>query len=492
MTEPSKDLNVHMARGSLWMVSMRWVLKVMGFVNVIILARLLVPEDFGLVAMAMILVGLVTTVTDGSFDKVVLRDPNSTPKTYDAAWTGQILAGGVATILIWAASPLLVSYFEEPRLYAVLLITGLRPFINGFENIGQVEFRRDFNFSKEFRYWVYRQSLGVAISLMLAFWLRNYFALALALPLGSLANVALSFLMSKYRPKLSFTNLRFVLSQSKWFAFLDTSRFFSDRLDELVVGRIASVDTMGHYYMASDVATMPTRELVMPLERSLMPTLAKAKDESHAMRDSLKLILAFVFSLCLSAGVGLYTIANDFVIIVLGLQWTPAIPFFEWLALYGIFSAFVISVQSFFVVSDRLQMYSYAYFAYTLVLVISLALVAFFADVSAVAPVRTFCMVGLAVLIAYLMQVERFISLRTVFSILHRPAVASFAMYFALRSLQTYQSETSILGLLAQIALGGCVYLSAQLLLWLVERGPDGAERVVSDWVRDSIAAMKS
>lgn len=486
MTESNENLNTHMAKGALWMVSMRWVLKVMGFVNVIILARLLVPEDFGLIAMATILIGLVSTITDGSFDKVILRDPESTPQTYNAAWTAQILAGILATVVIFCCAPLLVSYApdNDPRLYTVLFIAGLRPAILGFENIGQVEFRRDFDFQKEFRYWIYRRSIGIAIGLSLAFGLGNYLALALALPLTAVSTVILSFLMSRYRPRITFEGIGKVLSFSKWFALLDTGRYLADRLDEFVVIGLASPTTVGHYYMASDVSTMPTREVVMPLERALMPTLAHIGDDKSSLSQSLQVVLGGTIAFCLAAGIGLYAISDIFVRIVLGDQWIPAVPFFEWLSIYGCFSAIVICVQPFFVIGNALRTYTCGYLAYLALLAIALTTAGTQIGIEAIAPVRTMIMLLLMAFILSALVWFRFLSFGFLLSASWRPVISCVVMVAALRLFQNELPDIDVANLILQIAVGIVVFISTQLACWWVCGRPNGIESLVLERVQ--------
>lgn len=464
---------------------MRWVLKAMGFVNVIILARLLVPEDFGLIAMATILIGLVSTITDGSFDKVILRDPNSTPQTYNAAWTAQILAGLLATVIIFCCAPLLVIYASgDPRLYAVLFVAGLRPAILGFENIGQVEFRRDFDFQKEFRYWIYRRSIGIAIGLSLALLLGDYMALALALPLTAVSTVVLSYIMSRYRPRFTLEGIGNVLSFSKWFVLLDTGRYLADRLDEFVVIGLASPTTVGHYYMASDVSTMPTREVVLPLERALMPTLAHVGDNKESLSESLQVVLSGTIAFCLAAGIGLYAIADVFVRVVLGDQWIPAIPFFEWLAIYGCFSAIVLCVQPFFVVGNALRIYTFAYLGYLILLAVALALAGTQIGVEAIAPARTLAMLALLGFILSVLVRFRFVSFGFLISASWRPVISSLAMVWALRILQTGLPDGTILSLILQILVGASVFVLAQLACWWLCGRPAGVERIVLDRIR--------
>ncbi|MGI9502598.1 MAG: oligosaccharide flippase family protein, partial [Geminicoccaceae bacterium] len=91
-----------MARGAAWMVLMRLVVRGAGLINMVILARLLVPEDFGLVAMAMLIVGAIEIFSEFNFDVVLIKKQNATRVDYDTAWTLSIIRGSVVAGLLLA------------------------------------------------------------------------------------------------------------------------------------------------------------------------------------------------------------------------------------------------------------------------------------------------------------------------------------------------------------------------------------------------------
>ncbi len=94
----SSHVGRKMLSGTLWMVSMRWTIRLIGLVNTAIIARLLVPADFGLVALSMILVDLLITVTDGDIEMALVRAPEMERERQHTGWTLKIFAG----ILTWA------------------------------------------------------------------------------------------------------------------------------------------------------------------------------------------------------------------------------------------------------------------------------------------------------------------------------------------------------------------------------------------------------
>src|SRR5262245_39972073 len=130
------------------MVAMRWTIRLIGLVNTVILARVLTPGDFGLVAMATVAIGLLDAVTTVNVELPLIRNRAIGRPHYDSAWTLQVLSGLVKSGLYFAVAPLLVKYYGDPRVGTVVCIIALRPAIESFENIGQVDFRRDLQFDK--------------------------------------------------------------------------------------------------------------------------------------------------------------------------------------------------------------------------------------------------------------------------------------------------------------------------------------------------------
>ena len=197
-THDFNSVKGHMARGALWMVGMRWTLRLVGLANILIIARLLTPDDFGVSTMAWIIVEFLIMLAETDVDVCLLRS-NYTSRDYmDSAWTMKILLGIATFIILVAVSPLTPYYYHDDRVPLVIQIVALRALLMGFENIGVVEFRRHLDFSKEFRYTIWRRLivLGFGLGLVLVF--RNYLALALAAPVSELITLIMSFVMSSY------------------------------------------------------------------------------------------------------------------------------------------------------------------------------------------------------------------------------------------------------------------------------------------------------
>lgn len=458
------------------MTAMRWTIRLLGMFNVVILARLLSPEDFGLIAMSTIVIGLVTTITDGSVDHAIARAEDPQAEDYNSAWSLQIGVGLANALLILLISPLFVWLFDEPRLQTLFLIGALAPVIIGLENIGTVNFRRSLDFRTEYRYWVIRKLGKIAITLVLALSLRNYYALAIAAPLGALFVVVLSFTMSSYRPKFELKRVRNIWEFSKWLIVLDTSRLFERRGDEFSGGVFGLADQVGTYSVASDLATMPTREMIEPLDRVILPAFAKQSNVQEAVKEALTGALSLIIAVSCATGFGMYLIADPFVRFFLGSQWIGAIPFFEWIALSAVAGGMALGLRPIFLVIGEERRLALIYlWALIIFMPIFLFMAAHF-GFEALAQTR----IALAswLLIASLFYPIRkgLISPGALLEASWRPLVASVAMVAAVRFGQSFHAPWLVFELARDILVGALTFSLVLLTSWRFFSGAPGPE----------------
>ncbi|MDH3944920.1 MAG: lipopolysaccharide biosynthesis protein, partial [Anaerolineae bacterium] len=328
-----------MLRGSAWMITLRWSIRVIGLLSMVILARLLSPADFGIVAMSMMVVGFVELFSQMGIDLALIRNSQTTRDHYDSAWTLQMFQGLALAMVIFLIAPLASAYFAEPRVTLVIQVLALRALITGLENIGIVDFRKELDFARDFRFGVYKKLLAFAVTISLAFVLRNYWALVVGMVFAAVAGALLSYRMHPYRPKIAFGKIREIWSFAQWMLLWRLAFFLNRKIDQFLVGGTYGTSSMGRYYMAAEVATIPTFELVLPLGRGLFPNYAKMIGDPERFASALLRSFGLVAILCAPLGFGLSAVADSAVIIVLGEKWRPVIPLLEWFAIFGVAAA---------------------------------------------------------------------------------------------------------------------------------------------------------
>jgi len=112
---PERSVHRHMLGGSAWAIALRWSVRLTGLVSTVVLARLLTPADYGVVAIAMLIVGTIEVFAQTGQYSVIIRHPSPTREHYDSAWTVSLLLGFALGFIVLGAAPLAAIYFHEPR-----------------------------------------------------------------------------------------------------------------------------------------------------------------------------------------------------------------------------------------------------------------------------------------------------------------------------------------------------------------------------------------
>ncbi|MGC8477130.1 MAG: oligosaccharide flippase family protein [Acetobacteraceae bacterium] len=324
--EPSLTRRAVMGAG--WLVAWRMVSRALGFISTLVLARLLVPADFGLVAMATTFSGAIDSLSQFSVEDMLVRRVEDDTRLHDAAFTIQLGRAVLTGALIAAGAPFAADWFHEPRLVPVLLVLGGLSVVSGFENIGLVAFRRALRFDVQFRLSLIPRLLQVLTTVGVALEWRSYWALLAGMAVTRLARLIMTYLVHPYRPRLGLRGWRELAGFSGWLWAASLARLVWDRYDPFLIGPAFGAASLGVFQIAQAVAQLPVTELVAPASDVLLAGFSAGQREgSRAVAAPAPLGVAAVMLLTpivltLSAGAG------DVVRIMLGgaLRWSPAVP----------------------------------------------------------------------------------------------------------------------------------------------------------------------
>lgn len=469
----------HLVRGSVWMIAARWIMRAIGLVSTVILARLLSPNDFGVIAIALIVVGLLETIAYAGVDLALMRPGADTREHYDTAWTIQLIQGAIIAGVLLLLAPWVSPFFSEPRATAVLQVIALRPLIAGLQNIGIVAFRKELDFSKDFRFSLYTKLLNFGIVVGAAFWFKSYWALVIGMTSSSLIDVVLSYVMHPYRPKLCLVRASEIWAFSQWLIFSRVGTFLNRKTDEFVVGRLLGTGAMGGYHVANDLATLPSSELVMPLRRAMFPTLAKVSDMPAELERLFVLSFSAIAIMCFAVGFGLMSIAPQLIPIVLGEKWIPAVDAMRWLALYGTFSSLILTLEMPLWVTGRTRL-SAAQMWIELALLVPTAYFATKAYGIEGAAMARLCVSFVTLpLILYFVAKSCAIGASKLYGVLWRPLVAGLGMSLVLGLVPVESMSPIGLILALKIFIGMIVFPLLLMALWLGRGSPPGFEAEV-------------
>src|SRR5215831_5760229 len=332
----SDELREKMARGAAWMVLFRLVDRGVGFISTLVLARLLTPDNFGIVAMATSLIAMLELISAFGFDMALIQRANTTRAHYDTAWSFGVILGGVLSFLMVALSWPISRFYGQPALVYVICALAAGSLVQGFQNVGTVAFRKDMEFDKEFRFLLSKRIATVPITITLAFLLRNYWALVAGMVTGRVVDLWLSYRFHPYRPRFDLSAARDLLQFSKWLLLVNAVQFLRDRSPDFIIGRIIGPKALGIFSVSYELANMPGTELVAPINRAVYPAYVKIAGDRAALQREYLSVMAMICLLAVPAVAGLAATAGLIVPLALGPSWLSAIPVLQVLAFFGI------------------------------------------------------------------------------------------------------------------------------------------------------------
>lgn len=458
---------------------MRWGSKLIGLASMVVLARLLQPEDFGIIALASLVVGLLDVFLELGVGMVLIRELRVSNEDLNTAWTIRVVQSILLAIAISVAAPFAASFFREPRIIEVVYLTAAALLISGFENVGMVLVRKELQFARDFSYQITQKVAGAVIGIGLALALRNYWALAIAQAATAVIGVGLSYLMHPYRPWLSLREARKFVGFSVHVMLMNAARFLGNKADAFVVGRISDATQMGIYNVASELSSLPSRELTVSIGRALFPTLAKVKADLVTMRETFMGVLAAVTALCVPMGAGTWAVAEDLVWVVLGPKWESAGRLVGWLALYGVVLALfnIMSSHVLILTGHERRQTAVVWARVALLLVFVLGGARWGIEGIAIGATVSGCLA--LVLAAVVLNRTIGTPYRSYVQILWRPLVSALLMVWLLKVTTLAHLSTPVPRLAASVAEGAIVYFVALISLWWASGRPAGPEATV-------------
>ena len=304
-------------------------------VSTVIMARLLAPEDFALITMAMLPIAFLTFVTDIGTGTYLIRVEIADRQTCDSAWTMRIMQGVAVAAAVASTAPWVAEYFRDDRLLALLYWLSAVPLLKGFESVGTSLLLREGRFGREFQFRIVARILSFIATMVLAFQLRSYWAIAYGLVIGTAMEVVLSFFWHPYRPRLSLSRCGRMFSFSIILMVRSLGLFCYDRCDVVILGRLVSAHFLGLYQVSIDLVAHISDEMSGAISRGAYPAFTQKARSGEPIGPVLCQSLATVMLVCMPLGFGLSVSAADFVDVVLGAKWADGAPLLAWLALFG-------------------------------------------------------------------------------------------------------------------------------------------------------------
>ena len=338
--QPPVSVGRKTAVGASWMIAWRMFSRGLGMVSTLVLARILVPADFGLIAMATMIAGVIEGFSALGLDDALVRHHDPEKPLYDTAFSIQMIRCCANALLILASAQAATEWFEEPRLYPILLILAGLTAVSGLENIGIVDFRRQMRFDREFQLLFLPRIAGFVVTVACAVTMRSYWALVIGIAVSKLARLVSTYVVHPYRPHFALSRWRDLAGFSFWTWVGGLVELVWERMDGFIIGPVLGPARLGVFIIAFEIAWLPISELVSPAGRALFAGLSVAQRQGSPLVDVAMPVTSALLLVVLPLSLAISAAANCVTAVLLGPRWVDAGPLIAVFSALCVFSTF--------------------------------------------------------------------------------------------------------------------------------------------------------
>lgn len=330
------------AKGVTWLSALKILHRGLGLIRNVILARLLSPDDFGLMGIALLTFNAIETFSQTGIEHALIQKKENIREYLDTAWTIQLGRSLILFVLLYVSAPLVSHFFNAPLALDIIRAFSVVQLFTGTTNIGIVYFQKELRFNKSFIFQACGLVVNVVTSIILAFILRNIWALVYGAILGAAVKCIASYLLHPYRPKIRVDTekIKELLHFGKWVFVASIVSFLAAQGDHAVVGKMLALTALGYYYMAYQFSIIPAIEIGQIFSRVMFPVYSKIQDDIKRLRRAYLFVFRLTSFLSMPIVVGTIVLAGDFCELFLGKAWIPIVLAMQILAISGFFRFF--------------------------------------------------------------------------------------------------------------------------------------------------------
>lgn len=301
------------------------------FIVQIVLARLLSPEEYGIIAIVMVFILLANVFVESGFNTALVQKKDADEVDFSSVL---YLSLGVATILygiIFVTAPFIANFYDEPILVQVLRVLSITLFIGAFNSIQNAFVARNMLFKKLFASSLGAVTISGIVGVIAAYSGLGVWALVLQQLTSQLAVAVILWFTVKWRPHLIFstTRVKSLFSYgSKLLAsgLLDTLYI---NLRTLIIGRMYTPSMLGYYNRGQQFPQLIVSNINGSLQSVMLPALSAHQDDRKRVKEMMRRAVVSSSFLIFPMMVGMAVVAEPLVKIVLTEKWLPAVPFLQ-------------------------------------------------------------------------------------------------------------------------------------------------------------------
>lgn len=328
--------------GMMWTFAQQFSTQGIGFIISVVLARLLLPAEFGIIGMIAIFMGIGGALVDSGLASSLIRTPDANQEDFSTVFYFNIAGSILMYFILYLSAPYIAKFFNQPILTNITRVYGITFIINAFSTIQLTRLTQMLDFKTQMKVSVPALIGGGALGITLAYMGFGVWSLVWMRVFQSFLNSLQLWIVSKWKPSFIFNVEKF-----KYHFNFGYKLLLSGLLDTVftniytvVIGKLFAPAQLGFYTRANSVVQLPVENISGALNKVTYPLFASIKDDNERLKKVYKKIMQMVTFLIAPILIIMGVLATPLFRFVFTEKWLPAVPYFQILCISGILYPF--------------------------------------------------------------------------------------------------------------------------------------------------------
>ncbi|HTO14130.1 MAG: lipopolysaccharide biosynthesis protein [Dysgonamonadaceae bacterium] len=323
--------------GMMWTFAQQFSTQGIGFIISVVLARLLLPAEFGIIGMIAIFMGIGGALVDSGLASSLIRTPDANEEDFSTVFYFNILGSILIYFILYLTAPFIANFFDQPILKNITRVYGITFIINAFSTIQLTRLTQKMDFKTQMIVSVPALIGGGIVGITLAYLGHGVWSLVWMRLIQSFLNSVQLWIVTKWKPSLIFNIAKF-----KYHFNFGYKLLLSGLLDTVftniytvIIGKFFLPAQLGFYTRASSVVRMPVDNISGALHKVTYPLFAQIKDDNERLKKVYKQILQMISFLIAPTLIIMGVLATPLFRFLFTEKWLPAVPYFQILCISG-------------------------------------------------------------------------------------------------------------------------------------------------------------
>lgn len=346
----SDKLKKQVFSGIIWKFLERGSIQIINFLLQIVLARLLMPSDYGIVAILNVFILFSTTLINNGLGNAIIQKKDADDTDFNTIFYIQLGLAAVLVVLLFVFAPFIADFYKDPNLSIYLRVMSVVLILEALSSIQLTALRKWLQFKKSFFANVIGVIVHGGVGIALAYMGYGVWALIISQIAMKIAVFITLLLLVKWKPKKLFSFARFksLFSYSWKLTVAWIIGTLHQNLFSLVIGKVFSKEVLGYYNRGQNVPQTFTTTLNETISNVMFPALAKVQDDIAKLKSATRKMMSMTSFLVCPIMAGLIAVSGPFVYLALTAKWAPSIPMMQLFCIsFGINILSTANMQSF-------------------------------------------------------------------------------------------------------------------------------------------------